>query len=227
MSDPIPSHFFDLSKFKYANLFVEHEPVWNALMKIGPFLHSLDLGRIEGLIEEGAYLINPQQISIGKGTIVEAGAYIRGPCVIGENCQIRHGAYIRGDLIAGNECVIGHATEVKNAIFLDGAQAGHFAYIGDSILGRKVNLGAGTKCANLRFDRKTISVCFSGNKISTGLRKFGAILGDGAQTGCNSVTNPGTLMEKNSFLAPCATAKGCIPTNHLIKTVDPLLEKLS
>lgn len=227
MSDPIPSHFFDLSKFKYAQLFGENEPVWSALTKIAPFLRSASLGKIEGHIEEGAYLINPQEISIGKGTIVEAGAYIRGPCVIGENCQIRHGAYIRGDLITGDECVIGHSTEVKNAILLDGAQAGHFAYIGDSILGRKVNLGAGTKCANLRFDRKIISVCFSGNKIPTGLRKFGAILGDGAQTGCNSVTNPGTLMEKNSFLAPCATAKGCISTKHLIKTSNPRLEKLS
>lgn len=207
--DPFyPLDYFDLSTFAHASLFDESEPVWFVLKKIEGYLRSQALGMILGRVETGAYLINPEEISIGKGTIVEPGAYISGPCIIGENCQIRHGAYVRGNVITGNKCVIGHATEVKNSIFLDGAQAGHFAYVGDSILGNRVNLGAGTKCANLRFDGSTIPVLWNTKRVDSGLRKFGAILGDCVQTGCNSVTNPGTLMGKKSCLAPCATARG-------------------
>lgn len=207
--DPFyPRDYFDLSTFAHASLFDESEPVWFVLKKIEGYLRSQTLGTILGRVESGAYLINPEEISIGKGTIVEPGAYIAGPCIIGENCQIRHSAYIRGNVIAGNRCVIGHTTEVKNSIFLDGAQAGHFAYVGDSILGNHVNLGAGTKCANLRFDGFPVPILWNNKRVDSGLRKFGAILGDYAQTGCNSVTNPGTMMGKKSCLAPCATARG-------------------
>ena len=143
-----------------------------------------------------SFLINPELISIGKGTVIEPGAYIKGPCIIGENCTVRHGAYIRGDFIAGNNCVIGHDTEVKNCVMLNDARAGHFAYLGDTVVGNDVNLGAGTKCANLKLDGRPIIVHCEGTRIATGVKKFGAILGDGAQTGCNTVTNPGTLLEK-------------------------------
>ena len=215
-----PPEYFDLSTFAHAAIFEETAPAWSALNKINDYLLAGPLGKISGTIEPGAYLINPEEISIGKGTIVEPGAYIQGPCVIGENCQIRNGAYIRGNFIAGNRCIIGHATEVKNSIFLDGAQAGHFAYVGDSILGNHVNLGAGTKCANLRFDNHHIYVFWKERKIDSGLRKFGAIIGDHAQTGCNSVTNPGTLMGKGSRLGPCATAKGVIPKKYIVKAAE-------
>jgi len=141
-----------------------------------------------------------------------------GPCIIGENCEIRHGAYIRGNFIAGNECVIGHATEVKNALFLDHVQAGHFAYVGDSILGNHVNLGAGTKCANLRFDREDVVIHHNDQVIETHRRKFGVIMGDRAQTGCNAVTNPGTLMGQNSSCAPCMSIRGVIARNQSITT---------
>src|SRR5690625_2885062 len=149
MDQYVPSCFFDLSQFEHAALFDDRDPVWEVLKKIGYYLLCESLGGILGKVEKGAYLINPEMISIGKGTVVEAGAYIKGPCISGENCEIRHGAYIRGKLIMGNGCVIGHATEVKNTVFFDKAKAGHFAYVGDSILGNRVNLGAGTKCANL------------------------------------------------------------------------------
>jgi NDP-sugar pyrophosphorylase family protein len=209
--DPFsPSYYFDLSTFAHAPLFEVDEPVWVPLKKIRDYLFSTLLGNIQGCVDERAYLIHPEEITIGKGTIVEPGAYIHGPCIIGENCQIRHGAYIRGSVLVGNQCVIGHATEVKNAIFLDGAQAGHFAYVGDSILGNHVNLGAGTKCANLRFDKHPISITFDGKRISSGLRKLGAIFGDYSQTGCNAVTNPGTLIGKGNCLPPCIAAQGMI-----------------
>lgn len=212
-----PSNFFDLSRFRHAALFAKTDSVWEVIPKIGPYLASLPLGKIEIEIPQGVHLINPEKISIGKGTVIEPGAYIKGPCVIGENCIIRHGAYIRGDLIAGNQCVIGHATEIKHSILLDGAQAAHFAYVGDSILGSGVNLGAGTKCANLKFDHGMIYINHERKKIETGLRKFGVIMGDGAQTGCNAVTNPGTIMGKNACCYPCVSFGGIIDADAIVK----------
>lgn len=208
-----PSEFFDLSAFAHPSLFAVHEPVWLALSLIAPYLAAAKLGIIEGTVEKGAILVNPETISIGKGTVVEAGAYIKGPCIIGEKCEVRHGAYMRGNVIVGNRCVIGHATEVKNSIFLDGSHAGHFAYVGDSILGNNVNLGAGVKCANLRFDGKPIRI----GSHPTGLRKCGAILGDKVQLGCNSVTNPGTVVGKGSLCVPCMNISGVIAPLSILK----------
>lgn len=199
--------FFNLDDFAHRALFSEG-PVWEALKNIGSYLASLKLGLIEGHVESGAILVNPETISIGRESVIEPGAYIKGPCVIGERCEVRHGAYLRGHVIVGNDCVVGHATEAKNAIFLNGAKAGHFSYIGDSILGNDVNLGAGAKLANLRFDGKPIVISYEKRKIETFLRKFGAILGDRVQLGCNSVTNPGTLMRKDTFCLPCALVSG-------------------
>ncbi len=213
----IPKQFFDLSLFSHQDLFNECQYVWEALKKIKPYLKQHSLGNIECEIPTGAHLINPELISIGEGTVVEPTAYIKGPCVIGKNCTIRHGAYIRGDFIAGDNCVIGHATEIKHSIFLNKAQAAHFAYVGDSILGNKVNLGAGTKCANLKLNGSNVFVKFENQKIDTGLRKFGAILGDEAQLGCNCVTNPGTLMEKFSQCYPCTTFGGVIQEDQIVK----------
>ncbi|NGX61884.1 MAG: Bifunctional protein GlmU [Chlamydiae bacterium] len=205
-----PSFFFDLTEFAHKALFPEERPVWHALDLLSEYLLSCQLGKIEGEVMSEAHLVDPESISIGKGSVVEAGAYIKGPCIIGENCQIRHGAYLRGNVLTGNGCVIGHATEVKNAIFLDSAAASHFAYVGDSILGNGVNLGAGTKCANLRFDRGLVKVFFEGQWLDTGRKKLGAVFGDQSQTGCNSVTNPGTFLVKETILPPNSTRKGVI-----------------
>jgi NDP-sugar pyrophosphorylase family protein len=210
--------FFDLSKYKHAAIFENTEFVWEALAQIPGFINKQPLGQIEVDIPLGVTLVNPKAISIGKGTVVEAGAYIKGPCVIGENCSIRQGAYIRGDVLAGNGCVIGHDTEVKNAIFLDHAQGAHFAYVGDSILGNNVNLGAGTKCANLKFNQTDVAIFFEGKKISTGLRKLGAIIGDGCQTGCNTVLNPGTILGKNVDCYPNVNISGVVGANQMVKS---------
>ena len=211
------SYYFDLTSFTHRSLFDPAEWVWNALIDLKAYLHAQDLGLIDGDVSSLAFLINPETISIGKGTVVEPGAYIKGPCIIGENCVVRHGAYIRGNLLTGSECVIGHDTEVKNAIFLNGVHAAHFAYVGDTILGNQVNLGAGTICANLKLDRKEISIYHEGNHFPTHLRKLGAIMGDGSQTGCNTVTNPGTLMGKGVLSYPCTNFGGFIPQNSVVK----------
>lgn len=155
----------------------------------------------------GVVLIG-ESFSIGEGVLVESGAMLKEPLIIGDNSEIRQGAYMRGYCLIGKRCVVGHTTEVKQSVFFDDARAGHFAYLGDSILGMNVNLGAGTKFANLRFLPGNVRVKTGGDAgiIDSGLRKLGAILGDNAQTGCNSVTSPGTLLGPGAILMPNTTA---------------------
>lgn len=157
------------------------------------------------LIMAGAILLG-ERIALGPGSLVEGGSTIKAPAIIGAHTEVRQGAYLRGYCLVGDRCVVGHATEMKHSIFLDGAKAGHFAYLGDSILGNETNLGAGTKLANLKFIGGTIKVEMNGACLDTGMRKFGAILGDQAQTGCNSVTNPGTIIGRRGILMPNTTA---------------------
>lgn len=159
------------------------------------------------VIMAGAILIG-NKISIGKGVLIESGAMVKSPSIIGDMCEVRQGAYVRGYCLAGKRCVLGHTTEIKHSIFLNDAKAGHFAYLGDSILGNNANLGAGTKFANLKFLPGNVFITHEGEKIDTDRRKFGGILGDNCQTGCNSVTSPGTLMAKGAMLLPNTTARG-------------------
>lgn len=169
--------------------------------------------RLEGasVVCAGAFLMD-DAIEIGEGALVEPAAFVRGPAVIGARTEVRQAAYLRGEVLAGAGCVIGHATEAKNAIFLDGAKAGHFAYVGDSILGFGVNLGAGTKLANLKIIEGNVVVKTEEGPVDTGRRKLGAILGDGTETGCNSVTSPGALLAPKSLVYPNATVP---PGAHL------------
>lgn len=223
------STLFDLSAFEYAEIFDGCEYPWQVLEKIHPYiLQSRKLGKIEVGIPEGAHLLNPETISIGKGTVIEPGAYIKGPCLIGENCTIRQGAYIRGDVIAGNHCVIGHDSEVKNSIFLNKANAAHFAYVGDSVLGNRTNLGAGSKLANLRIDHREVTIWFFGEKYTSGRKKCGAMLGDDTHIGCNSVANPGVVCCKNVKCHPCINFGGFIPENAIIRSAhQPVIEQTS
>lgn len=166
-----------------------------------------------GMVLEGATVIMAgavllgKHIALGEGVLVESGAMIKSPAIIGDMSEIRQGAYLRGYCLTGKKCVLGHTTEVKHSILLNDAKAGHFAYLGDSILGNDVNLGAGTKLANLKFLPGTITVFYQGERIDTNRRKLGAIMADGCQTGCNSVTSPGTFLAKGAILMPNATAK--------------------
>ncbi|MCP4667004.1 MAG: glucose-1-phosphate thymidylyltransferase [Deltaproteobacteria bacterium] len=159
------------------------------------------------VVYAGAILFD-SRVSIGKGVVVEPGALIKGPTIIGNHSEVRQGAYLRGNCLVGSRCVVGHATEVKTSIMLDDAKAGHFAYIGDSILGNNVNLGAGTKLANLKIVDVEMKIRVEGESYQTGLRKLGAILGDKTETGCNSVTSPGTLLGKASLVYPCVNVPG-------------------
>lgn len=163
-------------------------------------------------------ILSGEHLAIGRGVFVEAGALIKSPVIIGDCSEIRQGAYLRGYCLIGERCVVGHVTEVKHSIFLNDAKAGHFAYLGDSILGNAVNLGAGTKLANLRFTGGAVPIRTPTGIISSGLKKLGAIMADEVQTGCNSVTNPGTLLARKAMLMPNTTApSGYHPPNSLIK----------
>ena len=224
--------FFSLQNFEHKALWKKGEPVWSPLLWLNEYLNKKNSGRIEIDIPEGVFLEKKEQISIGKGTVIEPGVLIQGPCIIGKNCAIRHGAYLRGAILCGDGCHIGHSAELKHSILLDGAAATHFVYVGDSILGNHVNLGAGVKCANLRLDRRDVTVQFDGEKIDTGLKKFGAIVGDRVQIGCNAVLNPGTLMGRESFSYPLMHLDGFIPPRSKVSAqgvqpIDPkIFEKL-
>ena len=206
-----PETFFSLESFAHQSLWKTGDPVWSALHSLNEYL-KVATHQIEVEIPQGVYLENGDRISIGNGTLLDPGVYIQGPCIIGKNCTIRHGANLRGGVILGDGCVIGHGTEVKQSILLDGAHATHLCYVGDSILGAGVNLGAGVKCANLRLDRKEILI----SKVKTGLKKLGAIIGDGAQIGCNCVLNPGTLVGKEVVSHPLLNLGGYIPARSQV-----------
>ncbi len=158
------------------------------------------------VIYAGASLLD-EEIELGPGVVVEPGAVVKGPTIIGARTEVRQGAYIRGSCLVGKGCVVGHVTEMKNSAMLDGAKAGHFAYLGDSILGRDVNLGAGTKLANLKIVPGPIRIKIEEEVFAVDRRKFGAIMGDGVETGCNSVTSPGSVMAPGCLVSPNMTVK--------------------
>ena len=225
-----PSDFFDLTDYPHVELFTDMRFVWEALPRLHEFLLALVGGKGRQILGEaapGAFLAEGDDIFIGPGAVVEPGAYIAGPAYIGPGAQVRHGAYIRSNALIGAGATVGHATEVKNSILLPHAHAPHFNYVGDSILGRHVNLGAGTKLSNLTVvsvkdpssgQRPTLKIVVEGETFDTGLAKLGAILGDGVQTGCNSVLNPGALIGPRSLVyANASLPKGYYPPDTIIK----------
>jgi UDP-N-acetylglucosamine diphosphorylase / glucose-1-phosphate thymidylyltransferase / UDP-N-acetylgalactosamine diphosphorylase / glucosamine-1-phosphate N-acetyltransferase / galactosamine-1-phosphate N-acetyltransferase len=215
-----PEDFFDLSHFEHKALFENIENVWDAMKNIEAYVKNFlktMYGYQYAIVERGAFVSSQRTVSIGGGTIIESGAYIKGPAIIGENTEIRSGAYIRENVVIGDNCVIGHASEIKNSIVLDGGKAPHFNYVGDSIIGRDANLGAGVKLSNLKVNWEAVKVQFDGEKIDTGLLKFGAIVGDGVEIGCNTVLNPGTLLGLECIVYPNASVNGYWPPRTILK----------
>ena len=146
---------------------------------------------------------------------------IAGPCYIAEGCEIRPGAFIRGNVIAGKGCVLGNSCEFKNCLLLDGAQAPHFSYVGDSVLGNKTHLGASVICSNLRLDQANVPAQLpDGSRVDSGLRKLGALIGDGAEVGCNAVLNPGAILGKRALVMPTMSFRGSLPQNTIAYTKD-------
>ena len=192
--------FFDLKGQNHEELFAGVKQAWEVLPRISDYLKkNLKNGSKAKLI--GSPVIG-ENVHLGEGTIVEPGVYIQGPAWIGKNCEVRHGAYIRENVIAGDGCVLGNSCEFKNCVLLGGAHVSHFSYVGDSIVGRDVNLGAGVILSNYRLDGQAIKVRVAGTLVETGLRKFGAMVGDKASIGCNAVINPGSLIAKGARILP-------------------------
>lgn len=215
-----PEHYFDLSKFAHRDLFDGVKFVWEVIPRIGDYLRSIVKPEIRGTIMEGAFVDG--QVFIGEGTVIEPGAVIFGPAYIGKNCVVRSGAYIRGDVLVGDGAVLGHASEFKNCVLMDGAQCPHFNYVGDSVLGFKSHLAAGVIVSNLKITRDEIVVKLDGTEYPTGLRKFGAIIGDEAEIGCNAVINPGTLIGKKVLSYPLTSLRGYYPPKSVVKVRQSL-----
>jgi NDP-sugar pyrophosphorylase family protein len=217
MSNLPADHFFDLDGFTHAALFAAGAPVWAALGEaLDRYLAAWDDWTPQPA-PAGVHILDGP-VSLGAKCRIEPGAVLRGPLIVGPECEIRTGAYLRGSVILGRGCVVGAHTEVKRAILLDGAHAPHQNYVGDSILGRKVNLGAGTILSNVKNVGREITFVHSGETVHTGLRKLGAILGDGCRTGCNTVLNPGVLMGPGCVTYPNVSLRsGYFPPGTLVK----------
>jgi NDP-sugar pyrophosphorylase family protein len=192
-TDFLPSYFFSFEHFEHSDLFDQKRAAHEALLGLKERKWT---GKILIAIPENVVILQKQWVTIEEGVRIDPYACIEGPCYIGKGCHIGHAAYIRPYTFLCAGSVVGHASEVKGSIFFPEAKASHLCFVGDSILGRGVNLGAGTKCANFRFDEKGVSFWRNGVKLSTNERKMGSIIGDFAKTGCNVVLEPGTILEK-------------------------------
>lgn len=201
------------------NIFSDVNYIWEVIPKIKNYIielgESLDISNYSNIGDN---------IWIGSNVNISDKATIIGPCIIDDNTEIRPGAFIRGNVIIGKGCVIGNSTEIKNSILFDGVQVPHFNYVGDSILGYKVHLGAGVIISNLKNDKSNVAVKGIEN-IDTGLRKFGAVIGDNVDIGCNSVIFPGTIIYPNSSIYPLTRVRGVVPENSIVKDENIIIEK--
>ena len=193
---------------------------WQALPHIREFI----LGYIKSL-PESEYRLLGDDIFVHKSAVIAPTAYIAGPCIIGADTEVRHCAYIRGSAVIGKNCVVGNSAEIKNAILFDGVQVPHFNYVGDSILGYKAHLGAGAVTSNVKSDKSLVVLSSADGKVETGLKKFGAIVGDFVEVGCNSVLNPGTVIGRNTTVYPLSSVRGEIPAFSIYKSAEIIVCK--
>ena len=194
---------------------------WEALPKIAEFI--VELGN---KLDSNVYDKIGEDIWIAKSAKVAPTAYIHGPAIIGEKAEIRHCAFIRGKAIVGEEAVVGNSTELKNVILFNKVQVPHYNYVGDSILGYKSHMGAGSITSNVKSDKKLIIIKNGEEKIETGMKKIGAMLGDEVEVGCGSVLNPGTIVGKNTNIYPLSAVRGVVPEKSIYKNRNEIIEKI-
>lgn len=217
-----PDDLLDLERTEHSVIFENVTHAWEALAKISTYLQFRLKPGIHGKLIGKPFISGA--VYIGPGTVIEQGAMIKGPAWIGEGCEIRNGAYIRENVVVGNGVVLGNSCEFKNCLIFDQAQIPHFNYVGDSILGHKAHLGAGAILSNVRLDHEQISVAAPDGPIKTGLKKFGAIVGDRAEIGCNSVISPGSIIGRDTILYPGTSWRGVLPNNSIGKAVPQTLK---
>ena len=210
-----PADLFDLSQTEHAALFDGCEYAWESLKRLKDYLQANLKPGLHNHCEGVAYI--GKDVFIGAGTVVEDGVMIKGPAIIGRNCEIRHNAYFRENVIVGDGCVVGNSCELKNALLFNGCQVPHFNYVGDSILGHQAHLGAGVILSNVKSLPGNVTVEVDGQPFDTGLRKFGALLGDRAEIGCNAVLNPGSIIGRGAMVYPGVNWRGILPANMIVK----------
>lgn len=213
-------HLLDVSHTVAAPLFEGITHPWEVLPGIAAFIWKL------GPVLDPALYDTPREgVWIAKDAEVASSASIAGPCVIDLGAEIRHCAFIRGSAVIGKGCVVGNSTEVKNAVLFDRVQVPHFNYVGDSVLGYRAHMGAGSITSNVKGDHSLVEVVLEGRRIATGLKKFGAILGDHAEIGCNAVLNPGVIIGRGSNVYPTVNVRGVVPANSIVKQAGVVVEK--
>lgn len=214
------SNLYSLEETNAADLLKKYTYPWEVLPEIGAFI--VELGK---QLPRDRYDEKGENIWIAKSAQVAPTAYIHGPAIIRENTEVRHCAFIRGNALIGNGCVVGNSTELKNVILFNRVQVPHYNYVGDSVLGYKSHMGAGAITSNVKSDKTLVIVKDEKDQIETGLKKFGAMLGDDVEVGCGSVLNPGTVIGKNSNIYPLSSVRGCVPQNSIYKKRGEVAEK--
>lgn len=214
-------NFLDTSKTISKEVFAEVFYAWEVLPLIKDFIKTLGASLPKDKFEKVG-----SDIWIAKNAKIDSSAHVDGPTIIDENTEIRHCAFIRGSAVVGKNAVVGNSTELKNCILFDNVQVPHFNYVGDSILGYKSHLGAGAIISNVKSDKLNVVIKYKDKKIETGLRKFGAILGDYVEVGCNSVMNPGTLIGRNSSVYPTSMVRGVLDESVIFKNSGNIVKKI-
>ena len=194
---------------------------WEALPKISEFILAIGT-----TLDPEIYELKCENIWIAKSAKVMPSAYIKGPAIIGENAEVRHCAFIIGNAIIGNNAVVGNSTELKNVILFNNVQVPHYNYVGDSILGYKAHMGAGSITSNVKSDKKLVIVKNGTETIETGLKKFGAMIGDNVEVGCGSVLNPGSVIGRNTNVYPLSSVRGVVPANNIYKNQNEIVNKI-
>ena len=217
----LADNLFDYSKTIAKPLLESVDYPWEALPKIKDFI--IELGKT---LDPEIYEQRGENIWVAKSATVFPSAYLGGPLIICENAEVRHCAFIRGSAIVGKGAVVGNSTELKNSILFDGVQVPHYNYIGDSILGYKAHTGAGTITSNLKSDKSLVTVLCDDDKVETGVKKFGAMLGDHVEVGCNSVLNPGSVIGRNTNVYPLSFVRGYVPENSIYKRLGEIAKKI-
>ena len=202
------------------DLLEENEYPWEVLPKIKEYIKELG-----AKLDSSKFEKRGEAVWIAKNAEIAPTAYISGPTIIDEEAQVRHCAYIRGGVIVGKKAVVGNSTEVKNAILFNEVQTPHYNYIGDSILGYKAHMGAGSIISNLKSDKTNVIIKTKNQKIETNIRKMGAMLGSNVEVGCGSVLNPGTIIGENSIIYPLSSVRGVVEKNSIYKNKNEIVER--
>ena len=220
MKDFTIEKLLDLKETMAAELFEGKTYPWEVLPEIKDFI--LKLGKT---LDPDEYEYREGDIWIAKSAKIAPTACINGPAIIGKDTEVRHCAFIRGNAIVGEDCVVGNSTELKNVVLFNCVQVPHYNYVGDAVLGYKSHMGAGSICSNVKSDKQLVVVKDGEEKIETGLKKFGAMLGDHVEVGCGSVLNPGTVIGRNSNIYPLSPVRGCVPADSIYKSRTEIVSK--